>query len=80
MMFNFQNIGKIHHAQDHRNIILFHCNISQFSVDYLIKWYKIVLIYKVKRKHVSNVHLNYDQKQPLLSVLENMGSWNSTAP
>ena len=25
-------------------------NISQFSVDYIVKWYKIVLIYKVKRK------------------------------
>ena len=25
-------------------------NISQFSVDYIIKWYKAVLIYKVKIK------------------------------
>ena len=27
-------------------------NISQFSVDYIIKWYEIVLIYKVKRKQM----------------------------
>ena len=51
-------------------------NILQFSVDYIIEWYKIVLIYK-KKKDVSTLDLNYDQKQPLLSsVLENMYSWN----
>ena len=76
----FKSLGKIHHAQDHCNIIPFYCNILQFSVDYIIKWYKIVLIYKVKRKHASTLDLNYEQKQQLLSVVENMCSWNSSTP
>ena len=29
---------------------------------------------------VSTLDLNYDQKQLLVSVLENMCSWNSTTP
>ena len=52
-MLAFKSIGKIHHAQD---------QFSQFSVDYTIKWYEIVLIYKVKKKHVSTLDLSYNQK------------------